>query len=51
MVEKYSAKKRKRRRRRTLKKRWSQNSSTPGAVLWYVTQLHLSHYFGAKHDY
>ena len=28
-------------------KKWSQNGSTPGAVSWYVTQLHLWHYFGA----
>ncbi len=27
-------------------KKWSQNGSTPGAVLWYVTQLHPWHYFG-----
>ncbi len=32
---------------RTEKKKWSQNSSTIGAVLWYVTQLHPWHYFGA----
>ena len=32
----------------TLRKKWSQNGSTPGAVSWYVTQLHPWHYFGAN---
>ena len=31
----------------TLRKKWSQKGSTPGAVSWYVTQLHPWHYFGA----
>ncbi len=30
----------------TLRKKWSQNSSTTGAFSWSVTQLHLWHYFG-----
>ncbi len=30
-----------------LRKKWSQNGSTPGAVSWYVNQLHPWHYFGA----
>ena len=33
---------------KTLRKKWSQNGSTPGAVSWCVTQLHLWHYFGRK---
>ncbi len=31
----------------TLRKKWSKNGSTPGAVSWYITQLHPWHYFGA----
>ncbi len=30
----------------TLRKKWSQKGSIPGAVSWYVTQLHPWHYFG-----
>ncbi len=30
------------------KKKWSQNGSTPGAVSWYVTQLHPWHYLRKK---
>ncbi len=31
----------------TLRKKWSQNSSTPGATSCYVIQLYLWHYIGA----